>query len=64
MVQRRAVGLGMKARIGCHTFRATGITAYFSVRYLVRYFETRTLTPFAIYSLDVGAASLLRFAAF
>jgi site-specific recombinase XerD len=28
MVQRRAVGLGMKVRIGCHTFRATGITAY------------------------------------
>ena len=42
-------------------FVITGITAYFSVRYLVRYFETRTLTPFAIYSLAVGA---LRFAAF
>ena len=28
MVQRRAAGLGMKVRIGCHTFRATGITAY------------------------------------
>jgi site-specific recombinase XerD len=28
MVQRRAEGLGMKVRIGCHTFRATGITAY------------------------------------
>jgi site-specific recombinase XerD len=28
MIQRRAVGLGMKVRIGCHTFRATGITAY------------------------------------
>ena len=44
-------------------FIITGITAYLSVRYLVRYFETRTLTPFAIYSLAVGAASLLRFAA-
>jgi undecaprenyl-diphosphatase len=40
----------------------TGITAYLSVRYLVRYFETRTLTPFAVYSLIVGVASLLRFA--
>jgi undecaprenyl pyrophosphate phosphatase UppP len=29
------------------------------VRYLVRYFETRTLTPFVIYSLIVGAASLV-----
>jgi undecaprenyl-diphosphatase len=38
-----------------------GITAYLSVRYLVRYFETRTLTPFAIYSLVVGAASVIRF---
>jgi integrase len=28
MVQGRAAGLGMKVKIGCHTFRATGITAY------------------------------------
>ena len=28
MIQRRASGLGIKIRIGCHTFRATGITAY------------------------------------
>jgi integrase len=28
MIQRRAGGLGMKVRIGCHMFRATGITAY------------------------------------
>jgi site-specific recombinase XerD len=28
LIQRRAAGLGMKVRIGCHTFRATGITAY------------------------------------
>lgn len=28
MVQRRAAALGLKVRIGCHTFRATGITAY------------------------------------
>ncbi len=27
-IQRRAAGLGIKARIGCHTFRAAGITAY------------------------------------
>jgi undecaprenyl-diphosphatase len=40
----------------------TGITAYFSVRFLVRWFETRTLTPFAIYCLVVGAASIVRFA--
>ena len=28
MIQRRAAGLGMNIRIGCHTFRATGITAH------------------------------------
>jgi integrase len=28
MIQRRSAELGMKVRIGCHTFRATGITAY------------------------------------
>jgi undecaprenyl-diphosphatase len=41
-----------------------GVTAYFTVRFLVRYFETRTLTPFAIYCLIAGAASLLRFTVF
>lgn len=41
-----------------------GVTAYFTVRFLVRYFETRTLTPFAVYCLIAGAASLLRFTAF
>ena len=28
IVQRRAADLGTRVRIGCHTFRATGITAY------------------------------------
>ena len=28
MIQRRAADLGARVRIGCHTFRATGITAY------------------------------------
>jgi len=28
LATRRAAGLGMKVRIGYHTFRATGITAY------------------------------------
>ena len=40
----------------------TGISAYLSVRFLVRWFQTRTLTPFAIYCLVVGAASVVRFA--
>jgi undecaprenyl-diphosphatase len=39
-----------------------GIAAYFSVRFLMRWFHTRTLTPFAVYCLVVGAASFIRFA--
>jgi undecaprenyl-diphosphatase len=38
-----------------------GITAYLSVRFLVRWFQTRTLTPFAIYCLAFGALSMIRF---
>ena len=37
---------------------ASLICAYLAVRYLTRYFQTRTLTPFAIYCVLVGAASL------
>jgi len=40
----------------------TAITAYLSVRYLVRYFQTRTLTPFAIYCLAFGGLSIIHFA--
>jgi undecaprenyl-diphosphatase len=32
-----------------------GLASYASVRFLVRYFKTRTLTPFAFYCLIVGA---------
>jgi undecaprenyl-diphosphatase len=39
-----------------------GVAAYLSVRFLMRYFQTRTLTPFAIYCVVFGAASILRFA--
>ena len=45
-------------------FVLTGITAYFSVRFLVRYFKTHTLKPFAIYCVVFGTVSLVRFAAF
>ena len=38
-----------------------GIAAYLSVRFLVRWFQTRTLTPFAIYCLAFGVLSMLRF---
>ena len=38
------------------------LTAYLAVRYLMRYFETKTLTPFAIYCAVAGAATALYFA--
>jgi undecaprenyl-diphosphatase len=39
-----------------------GVAAYLSVRFLVRYFKTRSLTPFAIYCLAAGIISLIHFA--
>ncbi len=43
-------------------FVVAGVAAYLSVRFLTRYFATRTLTPFAIYSLLAGVACIIRFA--
>ena len=42
-------------------FIVCGIAGYLSVRFLVRWFQTRTLTPFAIYCLVFGLLSLIRF---
>ncbi|MDQ1425040.1 MAG: undecaprenyl-diphosphatase [Acidimicrobiaceae bacterium] len=39
-----------------------GIAAYLTVRFLTRYFHTRTLNPFAIYCLVAGVVSIIRFA--
>ena len=39
-----------------------GLAAYVSVRFLMKFFETRNLMPFAIYCLVFGAASVIRFA--
>lgn len=38
------------------------LSAYLSVRFLMRYFETRTLIPFAVYCLCAGAACTVYFA--
>ena len=38
---------------------AAFLAAYASVRFLTRYFETRTLTPFAVYCTLAGIGSLL-----
>lgn len=42
---------------------ASGVAAYGSVRWLTRWFTTRTLTPFAIYCLLAGTGSLVVLAA-
>jgi undecaprenyl-diphosphatase len=38
---------------------AAAVTAFFSVRFLVRYFETRSLKPFAIYCVIAGLVALV-----
>jgi len=39
-----------------------GVAAFVSVHFLVRFFRTNTLLPFAIYSLAAGIISIVRFA--
>jgi undecaprenyl-diphosphatase len=41
---------------------ASFIATYFAAKFLVRWFKTRTMYPFAIYCLIVGVASSIRFA--
>jgi undecaprenyl-diphosphatase len=38
------------------------VTAYLAVRFLTKWFATKTLTPFAIYSVIAGALCVVRFA--
>jgi undecaprenyl-diphosphatase len=38
------------------------VAAWFSVKFLMRYFETNTLMPFAIYCFVAGGAAALYFA--
>jgi len=40
----------------------SGLTAWLAVKFLMRYFETRTLTPFAIYCLCFGTACAIYYA--
>lgn len=39
-----------------------GLASYVAIKWLTRWLETRTLTPFAIYSLVVGVFCIIRFA--
>ena len=52
-------GIRMQVLVGSV---AAGIAAYVAVRFLMKYFETRTLTPFAIICLVEGAVCTVAFA--
>ena len=41
---------------------AAFVGALISVKFLTRFFKSNKLTPFAIYCLIAGAASIIRFA--
>ncbi|MFI5240177.1 MAG: undecaprenyl-diphosphate phosphatase [Candidatus Saccharimonadia bacterium] len=43
---------------------AAGIAAYFAVRYLTKFFKTKTLTPFAWYCFIFGLLMIVRFGFF
>jgi undecaprenyl-diphosphatase len=40
----------------------SALTAYLAIRFLMRYFETKTLTPFAVYCFLAGLAASIYFA--
>ena len=52
------LGSGIRPQIVAGSV-VSGIGAYLSVRFLMKYFRTRTLTPFAIYCLVAGVGSLI-----
>jgi undecaprenyl-diphosphatase len=54
-------GAGIRGQILVGSLVAA-VAAYVSVRFLVRYFTARTLTPFGLYCLVAGALCILRFA--
>ena len=54
-------GDGIRGQALVASLAAAG-SAYVSVRFLMRYFETRTLIPFAVWSLAFGAACSIYFA--
>jgi undecaprenyl-diphosphatase len=53
-------GAGVRGQVLAGSI-AAAIAAYLSVRFLSRYFTTRTLTPFAIYCLLAGIITVIRF---
>lgn len=54
------LGNGIRGQVVVGSIVA-GVCAYVAVRFLTRFFQTRTLNPFAIYCLIFGIASIIRF---
>lgn len=54
------LGTGIHGQVAVGSI-LSGAAAYLSVRFLTRWFETRTLTPFALYSLVAGAVCAVIF---
>jgi undecaprenyl-diphosphatase len=52
-----SLGSGIRGQVVVGSL-ASGVCAYLAVRFLTRYFHTRTLTPFAVYCAVAGLASL------
>jgi undecaprenyl-diphosphatase len=54
------LGNGIRGQVVVGSLVA-GVCAYLSIRFLTRFFHSRTLTPFAIYCLIAGIASIIKF---
>jgi undecaprenyl-diphosphatase len=54
-------GNGIRGQVAVGSVVAA-VSAFFAVRFLLRYFQSRNLNPFAWYCLTVGAASAIYFA--
>jgi undecaprenyl-diphosphatase len=54
------LGNGIRGQIVVGSLVA-GVCAYLAIRFLTSFFRTQTLTPFAIYCLIVGVASIIKF---
>src|SRR5262249_46137501 len=54
-------GAGIRGQVVVGSICAA-VAAYLSVRFLTRWFDRRTLTPFAVYCLIAGVVSIIRFA--
>jgi len=54
-------GAGIRGQVLVGSIVA-GVAAYVSVKFLVRWFTSRTLTPFGVYCLVAGVICIIRFA--